>query len=451
MNRSRLLRLDRGAVILLAIFLLAGSLLFKPWIHGFDTVAYYSWLRSGVIDGDLHLRNEFDHYGFGNEAGETATGYTVNEWAIGSALLWLPFFLIAHGGSLVAHHLGLPVAIDGYAAQYIWAISLGSALYGFAAVLLTYWLGRELFGARISLLATVAAWLAGPLVFYMFSHPAMSHANDAFAYALFLFTWFKTRGSLTWNGAARRGAAAGLCALVRQMNAYLGLLVVAEYIVEGAQQWRRARDWRSILPALQGIAAFTAAWWLVYSPQLIVWRTVFGNWIELNPYAYTIVGGGFDWTRPHLLEVLFSTNRGLFVWAPLFLIAALGWRPLRKISPQLMLLTLVSFVVHWYLVSVWVAWHGAAAFGQRLFTNFVPAFALGLAALMSVWQTRVGFRSLAAMCIAFIVWNALLIVRYAVEDVARTGPVPLDHLVIGQFTVLPRYFKRLLQIILTRT
>ena len=52
--------LDRGVLVLAAIFLAAFLVLFKPWIHGFDTVAYYAWLRSVVIDGDLQVGDEFE-------------------------------------------------------------------------------------------------------------------------------------------------------------------------------------------------------------------------------------------------------------------------------------------------------------------------------------------------------------------------------------------------------
>ena len=449
MKTHRFARLDRGVLILIAIFIIAAVPLFKPWIHGFDTVAYYAWLRSAVVDGDLNFQNEFEHYGYGNERGLTATGNVVNEWAIGSAVLWSPFFLIAHGLSLAASRLGLPVAADGYAVQYEWAIGIGSALYGLAAILLSYQLARKLFSWQISVLATASVWLAGPLIFYMYSHPAMSHANDAFAYALFLYVWYQTRNSTTWKGAAARGAAAGLCALVRQVNAYLVFFVLAEYALSGIQQWRQTRRFASTWPVVKQIGSFAAAWWLVYVPQLIGWRIVFGNWIELNPYAAG-VAQGFNWLQPHLLEVLFSTNRGLFMWSPLLLLAVWGWWQLWQQDRRLTLLIVINFALQLYLIASWFAWSGAAAFGQRFFTNMLPAFVLGLAALLTRWQARLALRWLVGICAAFVIWNGLLLVRYAVEDVPRMGDVPLDQLIIGQFTVIPRYFQRVLQLVLSR-
>jgi len=436
-------------VVLVLIFLVAFFLFFKPWIHGFDTVGYYSWLRSAAIDGNLNVGDEFTHYGYGAERGITITGHTYNEWGVGSAILWSPFFLTVHRLSLLARALGFPMATDGYAAQYIWAISLGSAACAFTAILLTYHLCCEFFSSSTSVLGTAAVWLSSPLIFYMYSHPAMSHANDAFVYALFILVWYKTRSHQAWRGAALRGAAAGLCALVRQMNAVFVFFILGEFVVDGIRAWRNTRQAVEMGQAFLRVAVFSLAWWLVYSPQIIVWRIVFGHWIELNPYAGA--GVGFDWLHPHVLGVLLSTNRGLFVWTPLMLPATMGWFPLWGKDRRLTALLVLNFVLQLYVIASWSSWDGSAAFGQRFFTNMTPAFALGLAALLTTLQRRIPLRWLATACAFFVVWNGLLIARYALEDIPRYGPAPLAELIIGQFTVLPRYLDRIIQILLTRS
>ncbi len=433
---------------MLGVFLAAFPVLFKPWVHGFDTVGYYSWLRSAVIDGNLNVGDEFAHYGYGEERGLTATGYTENEWAIGSAILWSPFFVIVHVVSCLAHTLGLPVITDGYAVQYVWAASLASTAYAFIGILLTHRLCREVFTTPISVLATVAIWLSSSLVFYMYSHPLMSHANDAFAYALYVFTWYHTRRLRSWRDAALRGAAAGLCALIRQINAIVIVFVLTEFVVEGMGAWRSGQRGAGLWPILFKIMTFSLCWWLVYLPQVIVWRIVSGHWIQLNPYAGRY---GFNWLHPHLLGVLFSTDRGLFTWSPLLLLAVAGWACLWRKDRRLTALLTSNFVLQCYIVASWSSWSPAAAFGQRFFTNVIPAFTLGLAALLTYVQRRVAFRWLVLGCACFIIWNGLLIVRYVLEDVPRMGPVPLDDFLLGQFTVIPRYFNRIIEVLLKRS
>lgn len=451
MDLLRLLKhADRGTVILLIVFLAAFPLLFKPWVHGFDTVAYYSWLRTTVIDGHLDVRDEFTHYGYGAERGVTITGYTYNEWAVGSAVLWSPFFLTAHGFSLLARAWGLPVVTDGYGAQYIWAVSIGSAVYAFIGILLTHRLGRAFFPPNISTLATVTTWLASPLVFYMYSHPLMSHANDAFAYALYLYTWHETRRRPTRYRAVLRGATAGLCALVRQINAVLVFFALAEFIMDGLRAWRDSRHLVELWRMLSNMAAFSLAWWIAYAPQVIVWRVVFGHWIEPNPYAAG-AGAGFDWLHPHFLGTLFSTDRGLFTWSPLLLLATVGWAYLWRREHRIGTLVTTNFVLQLSVIAAWSSWSAAASFGQRFFTNVTPAFALGLAALLTAIQNRVRFRWLVVGCALFVLWNGLLIVRYVLGDVPHMGPVPLDDFLLGQFTVIPRHFERIIEALLKRS
>jgi hypothetical protein len=52
--------------------------------------------------------------------------------------------------------------------------------------------------------------------------------------------------------------------------------------------------------------------------------------------------------------------------------------------------------------------------------------------------------------VCFVVWNGLLIVRYALGDVPRMGPVPLKDLIVGQFTVIPTRLKELLHMLINR-
>ena len=442
--------IDRGVLALMAIFLVVFPFLFKPWVHGFDTVAYTAWLRSLVVDGDLEVGDEFAHYGYGHERGKTDTGYTVNEWAVGSAVLWLPFYLAAHLLVQLANVLGRALPADGYSPPYVWAISLGSALYGLGAVALTYRVACQLFPLRPALLALVTVWLSSPLVFYMYSHPAMSHACDAFAYALLLFVWYHTRRRSGWQAAALRGAAAGLCALVRQLNAVFVLFLLGELLFElvrtrCAGQLYRVK-WK---PWLARVMALCLTWWLALLPQMIVWRIVFGQWIMLNPYRHG-VGLGFDWLRPHVLEVLFSTDRGLFLWSPVLALGALGAWWLWKRDRRLTGLLLTNFALQLYVVATWGAYSGAAAFGARFFTNMMPAFGLGLATLLERAGRRVGWRWLTATGLFFILWNAILLIRYAVGDVPRMGPVPLAELIGGQFGALIRYADRVLELLLRR-
>ena len=437
-------------MVLLVVFLLGFPALFRPEVRGTDPTGYYSWLRSAVIDGDLNTADEYAHLGRGAVGGTTDTGHWDNPYAIGSALLWAPFFLAAHAITLLVRLLGVSWPADGYGAQYVIAVSLGSALYAWLSVLLTYLLARRLFDATTALIAVLSVWLASPLVFYQYSHPIMAHANDAFVCAVFIFVWYRTRAQRTVIQYALLGAAAGLCALVRNQNTVFVLFPLAE-IAYRAVAARRAIGSRRALVAtvLSRTGAFSLGWWLAFTPQLITWRVVFGTWLPGNPYARS-GGGDFDFLHPHIFGIFFSTNHGLFVWTPLLLAAVCGWFFLWRRDRGLTGLLAVSFALQVCVIASWSSWSGAAAFGQRFFVNMVPAFGLGLAALLSALGRRVAWRWLAAGCASFVVWNGLLLLRYALEDIPRASEVPLDRLVLGQFTLIVRFVDHVVHLVQQR-
>lgn len=425
---------SKGILLLLFIFAIGFMALFKPWIHN-DGIGYFSWLRSVVIDGNLDVGNEIRYYLDGSwkfKIRILETGYTYCPYGIGSAILWLPFFLLAHLFVLLSSCLGFLIPADGYSAPYVWAISAGSALYGLGSLLLTFSLCRNWFKWEISVLAVMTAWLSGTLLFYMFCNPSMAHANDAFAYALFLFTWHRTRNSKSvWRGAAARGATLALCALIRQVNAVFVFFVMGEYIFDAIQKWKETRRVGEIKKEAVAIVAFCFAWWLIFSPQVLVWRVVFGGWIELNPYDFA--NEKFHWLDPQILKVLFSPNRGLVGWTP-FIIPAMGglFYFIQK-NRRFSLLLLCNFVLQFYVIASWWVFDGMMGPGNRLFANMTPVFALGLAALLERMGKRFHVGVLAAVCSLFVFWNGIILARYASNDIPRWGEVAVDTLLLGQF------------------
>ena len=55
---------------------------------------------------------------------------------------------------------------------------------------------------------------------------------------------------------------------------------------------------------------------IVILPQLAMYRHATGQWLA-SPYG---PDEWFDFSSPKILEVLFSTQKGLFFWSPLLLL-----------------------------------------------------------------------------------------------------------------------------------
>src|SRR5438128_1313171 len=220
-----------------------------PKSRGAADIEYCSNLRSLVFDRDLEFGNEYERFYAADPQGlagfkatflerlETDTGRHINFAPLGSALLWSPFYLLAHAGVLAARALGAHVAADGFSFPYVAAVCYASALYGLAGLLLVHDALRGPGGLPepAATLAVAGLWLATPLLYYMTLAPAFSHAAGVFAVALLL--WLTLRAAArppasVWAWAAI-GAAGGLAALVREQDG-LFLIVPAGLLLHHA-------------------------------------------------------------------------------------------------------------------------------------------------------------------------------------------------------------------------
>jgi hypothetical protein len=267
-SRSWLANQDRGALLIVALFLLLLPLSL-PRIYATDEVQYFAYLRSLYFDHDLDFLNEYSHFAeLGQRNGDPAvfnallrdnpadpplipaTGLYRNVAPIGSALLWAPGFVLADLLVRAANLLGARIPADGYSWPYIWAVCYMSALYALLGLLLTYRLARRFVAAFDAALATIAVWLATPLVFYTYIQMPWSHANGFFLFALFLTIWLRDTperyglaGESPWTPLGARwtqrsiatwsllGLIGGLMTITREQLGLLMLLPAVEGVV----------------------------------------------------------------------------------------------------------------------------------------------------------------------------------------------------------------------------
>jgi hypothetical protein len=394
---------------------------------GSDGMGYYVYLRSLVLDHNLDFSNEYTHYlgvAAVSKIPRTPTGMLGDQYPIGSALLWSPFFLLAHGIVLAGRAVGLPLAADGYSDVYQIFIAMGSMVYGFIGLLLSYRLARRYTSAAAALVATLLIWLAGNAICYMIFEPSMAHMNSLFAVALFLYVWHAGRSSLAPQRWLLLGLLAGLMTLVRTQD---GLFIIAPAWELAETLWQR----RSPLPLKQAVGSallFGGALFVTLLPQLAVWQILYGQF-NVSPYTHT---GTFTWYSPHFLEVLFSTRHGLFVWQPIFLAALLGLGWFYRRNRSLTLIFLLCFVGQVFILGSWSIWWLGDAFGMRALINCTLIFVLGLAVLIQKVSTRRTIVWVGALAVFFLIWNGLFLLQY------RFRFINLDHALTWRELLLGR-------------
>jgi hypothetical protein len=407
-----------GRKLLVALFVLMLPFV-SVKVRGADEIEYFSHLRSMVFDRDLDFANEYAFFyaqdpqalqGFKGtflDKREPATGRHINFTPVGAAMLWSPFYLLAHAAVLATGGVA-----DGFSKPYVAATSYASAFYGFLGLLLTHDALRRWAGiSDLQAAATTATmWWGTPLLYYMTIAPGFSHSTATFTVAL--VTWLSlrtaTRGTWTVAEAARLGLAGGLAALVYEKE-LLYLVVPGLLLTTWMLRTRRFVDGLRAGVAM-GVVALA-----VFVPQLAAYKVLNGTY---GPSEY--VRRKMIWWSPHFFEVLVDPGHGMFFWTPLLLIAVAGlvFVAVRRASLRMTAL-LVAFVLQIYICGCVDSWHLAGAFGARRFVSATPILAFGLAPLVT-WLWERGGRMVAGLVLsAFVWWNVSLMVQFGLRLMNR--------------------------------
>jgi hypothetical protein len=331
----------------------------KLLTHGSDPWGYYQFLPALLGTHDIaHL--PWAHV--------LENGNSLSLFSMGVAVLMLPFFMLA---ALVAHVLAFPV--DGYSLPFVFAYFAANAAYGALGCKLLFHALRRRFPPGVALLTPMVLYGTTNLFFYSTKEPGMSHV-----YSFFLFAWafYLTVRMLEQPRTDRLiglFVCAALIVLVRQLNA-VALLFPLLYGAPFREALKERLSWLRQFPkaAIAGLLLAVA----VLTPQLLYWRHITG---EVLVFTYGKKGEGFNWTEPHLWDVLFSHQNGWFIYTPIMLLVmgVLLVQAMRNVRD--MRLVLIIWVVSWYVYSSWWSWWLGGSFGHRGFIEHYVFLALPLA------------------------------------------------------------------------
>lgn len=452
--------MDRFSIydkLLLVIFFFTLPLS-NPWVRG-DGVGYYAFARSLLIEHDLNFKKDWQaanasfrmsRTGVGGGIlpdQYTSTGHLDNHFSIGPAILWSPFLVTAHFAVLAYDSLGGHIPADGYSKPYVLAMAMGTALYGFLAVWISFRLARKYHSERSAFLAAVGIWFASSLPVYMYFNPSWSHAHSAFVVALFVWYWDRTRGHRTSRPWIILGSVGGLMMDVYYVNGVLFLLP----LLESLRSYWKTIGARALTPTRQlflNNLYFTLAITVMFLPTLITKKVIYGEYLRMG-YEHLWV-----WTSPALLKVCFSAEHGLFSWTPIVFLAVIGLVFLRRRDSILSLYLIGVFAVFLYVISCYTDWHGLSSFGNRFFVSLTSIFVLGLAAFFErldhAWNDRRAMIVSASGTAILILWNVGLIIQWGTHLIPARGPISWRDATYNQFFVVPPEASRTMKNYLTR-
>jgi hypothetical protein len=437
-------RFSRYETLLALLFLLTLPLS-NPWVRG-DGVGYYAFARSMLIEHRLDFTKDWlaanTSFRMGRVDGQgnlmpgdyTPTGHLDNHFTIGPAILWSPFLLVAHASVLLYDRVGGHTPADGFSRPYMVAMAVGTAVYGFLALIISFSVARKYFSERWAFLAALGIWFASSLPVYMYFNPSWSHAHSAFTVTLFLWYWIRTRNARTWLQWMILGAIGGLTMDVYYVTGVLMLLPLLESL---KSYWNTRRNFGMATTGrlFVGNLIFAATLLAAFFPTLITKRIIFGSYLN---FGYV---EAWFWRSPALFKVCFSADHGLFSWTPILIAAVVGLFLLWRCDRELAVYLVLVFAALLYTIGCYQDWDGLSSFGNRFFVMLTPIFVLGLAAsldsLERAWKGRRAAIVSASVTAVLSLWNLGLIFQWGTHLIPARGPISWRDAAHNQFAVVP--------------
>jgi hypothetical protein len=370
--------LSRAAIwlyVVLATYIVFNTERYKNNIFQWDCSGYYVYLPAAFIYHDLHrmdfyyrinsrynLSGPYETYGLI----EQKTGCRTNKYAVGSAVLMLPLFLVAHCFTLSTHLFDA----DGYSMPYQFAGIFSAIVY---AALGLYFIRKFLsdyFPDLIVALTLICLALGSNLYCYTAFFPGMSHPFSFFLFSAVLFCTHKVYSG-KYHLLPVLGLLLGLVAITRPANIVIAILPLFWQVNSFADLSGR---YRLLYTQRKYVLISLLFFVLALTIQMGYWKVTHGSFVY-----YSYVGERFNFAHPHLLEGIFGFRKGWFVYTPVALLATGGliviWRGFRDLFPAF----LVFLVLNLYVVFSWNCWWYGGGFGARPLIESMAVMAFPLA------------------------------------------------------------------------
>lgn len=415
-------------LLFIAVFFL-GSFLFHYLITGQavygDGVGYYAYLHSWYFDHDWDSTNEYTHiYTPENNNAlhpqsapqvqivhTTEGGKALNHFSPGTAVLLLPWYIVADGIVLLLPD-SLQVARTGYGDMYQITVGVGGVLYVLLSVLLLTRILRFIsVPPLISSLTLLFICLCTPLVYYGGFDVINSHAISALSAALILYVYTTVPFSL--QKVLLLGMLVGYSASVRVQDVFLGVFLGAEIVQSNSSWYRTAVLFVSAVGALC----------LGMLPLLL--QFTLGISLSEHTYTHELLRWFATPSFSGFWGSLFNADTGLLARTPALLpffiylgfvlkahTVAARWYP-----------SLIFVCIQYCIISMQGGWV-AAAFGGRMYITSLIVLTPLMAEFVAVAQKRYGTSAVIAFVAVCVLGTFTSMAQFVLFRKATENGIP---------------------------
>ena len=362
-----------GFFISIIIILCTARYLDSPW-HRFiagDGIGYYAYLPAKFIhhDNELNFKWFNDVYNKHYVAGTFENpednfmvdyhGKRIDKYYQGLSFIWIPFFVLGHLSAKLSTY-----PADGFSLPYQLCMGLACLFYLFAGLIYLRKLLRNIYrNEAIAIWVPILIFYGTYLFNYTINYNTLSHVYS-FSF-LILFTYYAYK---FFNDDSQKLKYALLCLLffviticIRPLNGLCILIIPAFMPKDFFKQKLNFGKWNLMHVSIILLAIVAVCY------QLSLMHTQTGSF-----FSYTYSDEKFYFARSKFIEAFFSYNIGLFVYAPIMLLAFLGsfFIPGKRKYLLMILFLLLNFIY-----SSW--WYWPIIKRALIDYYFIPALFIG--------------------------------------------------------------------------
>jgi len=364
-----------------------------------DSYGYYLYLPAIFIYNDPGIENRDWVAQLNDKYQPSPTFYQVTDghknrltikYSMGTAVLWSPFFFIAHA---LAEPLGYPA--DGMSPPYSYAILFGGLLYAFIGLWYLRKVLLKFFSDGVTAVVLILITMGTNYWAQTASETVMPHSTLFALNAVVLWCVIRWHETKSFRHAIALGALIGVGTLSRPTEIFWILVPVLWHVTSLRTFWNKLKmfvsEWKKVLALCLAGAVFVFM-------QMIYWKYTSGNWVF---YTYR---ERFNWLSPFLLKAMFSYKKGWLLYTPLMVFGFWGFYFVWKYARNIFLALAVFVFVYAWMIMSWECWWYAACFSIRGMVEMYPAMAIALGFLvMHLSAERKWYRIPAGITIGLLV------------------------------------------------
>ncbi len=329
----------------------------------------------------------------------TSIGKRAVKYSMGMALLYSPFFFIAH---MYSHMFGLDTS--GYSAQYQLALQLSSLFYLAIGLFFLRKILLKYYDQLVVTITLIVMVLGTNLLQYSTYMAPMSHAYSFALFSIFIYLTIVWHANPSYQTSIFIGLIFGLIVLVRPPNAIIILVFILYNVSSVAEAKKKLFFFFKQYKQRIVIVLFAI---LVWVPQLLYWKSVTGSF-----FYYTYRDEGFFFSNPQIYRGLFSYRNGWLTYTPLMVGGLIGIFMLLKRHREFFVPILTFTIINIYIILSWWCWW-YVGYGNRAFIESYALLSIPLATFLSWVFSKKVLKFIIVPTIAFLVFlNSFMVWQF---------------------------------------